>query len=484
MQKQKSIKRENSKKEKTKLKTHSGITLIALVITIIVLLILAGVALSALTGDSGILNNAESAKNKTNLANSKEQVQLAVQGALTEAYANGQRTLSRKDLKNELDNVIGAEKYELSTGNAPWTIKVGDYETEIYANGKIGSRFTKEEKEALEKNNMKVLTPEEIEALPNAENLTNNDNVKAVLTGGIVIPTGFTYVEGTKDTGVVVSMVGVNNVISEFVWVPVATPVSSTEAEGTTNKAMAINLGTEEAPQYRGLSYGFTGTTTVTSEVISGCTTTEDGHREPAKLSYDSSDKITGWEPTTYQTDYDNMIKSVIKYGGFYIGRYETSENGETVASTRGTETTRPMANKKWYELYNKQKAFSKTNSLTAVQSSMVWGSQYDAMLNWAIEGEDAAKVTVTTNAIHDNSTDGAYRPGTQTVEGKKDKINNIYDLEGNVFEWTLEAYNTGDRVLRGGNSNNSYSPCYRINYDNPTNRVAYYGSRATLYIL
>ena len=45
MQKQKSIKRENSKKEKTKLKAHSGITLIALIITIIVLLILAGVTI-------------------------------------------------------------------------------------------------------------------------------------------------------------------------------------------------------------------------------------------------------------------------------------------------------------------------------------------------------------------------------------------------------------------------------------------------------
>ena len=54
MQELKSIKRENSKKEKAKLKAHSGITLIALVITIIVLLILAGVALATLTGDSGI----------------------------------------------------------------------------------------------------------------------------------------------------------------------------------------------------------------------------------------------------------------------------------------------------------------------------------------------------------------------------------------------------------------------------------------------
>ena len=57
-------------KRKTQEKIRErGITLIALVITIIVLLILAGVAISALTGDSGILSNSEKAKENTALAN-------------------------------------------------------------------------------------------------------------------------------------------------------------------------------------------------------------------------------------------------------------------------------------------------------------------------------------------------------------------------------------------------------------------------------
>ena len=41
-----------------------GITLIALVITIIVLLILAGVSISMLTGDNGIITQAQKAKRK------------------------------------------------------------------------------------------------------------------------------------------------------------------------------------------------------------------------------------------------------------------------------------------------------------------------------------------------------------------------------------------------------------------------------------
>lgn len=60
-----------NKKHKQKIKER-GITLIALVITIIVLLILAGVTLVALTGDSGILSNAEKAKDDYKVAEEKE----------------------------------------------------------------------------------------------------------------------------------------------------------------------------------------------------------------------------------------------------------------------------------------------------------------------------------------------------------------------------------------------------------------------------
>ena len=41
------------------MRNNKGVTLVALVITIIVLLILAGVSLAMLTGDSGILTNAD-----------------------------------------------------------------------------------------------------------------------------------------------------------------------------------------------------------------------------------------------------------------------------------------------------------------------------------------------------------------------------------------------------------------------------------------
>ena len=61
---------------KTRLRKNNGITLIALVITIIVLLILAGVAISMLSGENGILNKAKEAKEKTEEGQKQEETAL------------------------------------------------------------------------------------------------------------------------------------------------------------------------------------------------------------------------------------------------------------------------------------------------------------------------------------------------------------------------------------------------------------------------
>ena len=61
-----------------------GITLIALVVTIIVLLILAGISISMLTGQNGILNRASEAKEKNEVVQLEEKVKIAVMSALTD----------------------------------------------------------------------------------------------------------------------------------------------------------------------------------------------------------------------------------------------------------------------------------------------------------------------------------------------------------------------------------------------------------------
>ncbi len=66
---------------------NKGITLIALVITIIVLLILAGVSIAMLTGDNGILNQANKAKADTARAEVVERVNMELNAQLTNAMA-------------------------------------------------------------------------------------------------------------------------------------------------------------------------------------------------------------------------------------------------------------------------------------------------------------------------------------------------------------------------------------------------------------
>ena len=64
--------------------------------------------------------------------------------------------------------------------------------------------------------------------------------------------------------------------------------------------------------------------------------------------------------------------------------------------------------------------------------------------------------------------------------------MNNIFDLGGNLIEWTLEASGGSaggvGRVVRGGSFNKDHSPSFR-SYCIPTDCKNWIGSRITLCI-
>ena len=86
---------------------NRGITLIALVITIIVLLILAGITIGAITGDNGIIQNALSAKEQTEIANEREIVEEATVRAMGK---NKRGNIVKDELQEELDKITGEGK--------------------------------------------------------------------------------------------------------------------------------------------------------------------------------------------------------------------------------------------------------------------------------------------------------------------------------------------------------------------------------------
>ena len=407
-------------KEKTR--TNKGITLIALVITIIVLLILAGVSIAMLTGDNGILTQAQNAKNRTEEAEAQERQDLEDQNALIENLANG------------------------------------------------------------------------------------NNNIKEY-HNGVPIPKGFYYVGGEKDTGLVISDAEGDDLDNskhgnQFVWVPVDDINDMAQCEtagGDCNLQLVDGVlkCTNEAHSESEKAANIVGKlwATSTGEGTFGTEnkayTQDSGLREPDLVTaYDNDTNYNNglFTLNSLKADYKAMATSVKKYGGFYIGRYETSLSTATdkVAGTSGTASSKAgvlptsannSATNRWYGLYSISKTYEVAEN--SVQSSMIWGSQYDAMLNWVKNGNSPDKDKIT-KGIGNNSGGILATTGNDTYSN--DSINNIRDLGGNLREWTLEAYDTSFRVIRGGYYYNCNSPSYRY-YNGPNGTDSDFGSRLTLYI-
>ena len=195
---------------------EKGITLIALVVTIVVLLILAGISISMLTGENGIISQAQGAKEKTEIAEEREKVELAAIGA---ASKNNYGEITEKNLEEELNQLIGKrdEDYTLIKNGNVFIVTYIDSNRSytVDSNGKvteIGERGI----------SIKLILTYE-----NKELITNElPNVKEVTSENIPIPEGFYYVGGTKDEGVVISDVAGDDLDNskqgnQFVWVPV-----------------------------------------------------------------------------------------------------------------------------------------------------------------------------------------------------------------------------------------------------------------------
>ncbi len=456
----------------------NGITLIALVITIIVLLILAGISISMLSGDNSILNQAGRARDITGEKAIEEGVQLAYLGAV----ANGMGDVTPEEFKQELIKHFGSDKISddniIQNADGTYTVTINGVETNTGGSTTPppgGSNLTDGEKTKLASNGIAELTGD---AITN-DNLKDTTKIKAVITGQVPIPVEATYEEGTVDTGVVVSIDG-----SEFVWVPVPNVIASS-APSTTGVDLASNPNTERPmailqsgsdTNYQGVLYDFSGTTS-TARSIKSVTGTS-GYREPAYLT-DSSNgdassyNTVGITQSSLQGEYNSMIASISKYGGFYVGRYELGLEGTKPVSkpASASVTTANAANSNtnsWYGLYSKCKSYSVDN----LTSTMMWGSQYDAMMNWMAK-------TGKTVGTADSS---KYNTKQTTGSKSEDVINNIFDLYGCHYEWTLEASDTAARAYSGGFYNFSYSPSYHISLF-PYNTYAYQGSRLSLYI-
>ena len=409
-----------------------GITLIALVVTVIVLLVLAGVSISMLTGQNGVLTRAAEAKTKTDEVNVQE-----------------------KERMEEYDDKI-------TQYNLPATAEGQSKGTEI----KRPPEYSKNVKAIADGNGNYFPLPEGAEYRGEGvvKKVNENDNV------GVVV-----YIKE-----------------SEFVWVPVDDavldkndenkianlPKQASEWKGKESYTpMAVKVG----ENYNGILYNFSGSSAYlkynnsANNYLGG----QSDYREPDLVtSYDGGSSDTVNMPNeNLQKQYDDMIESVVRYKGFYVARYEAGiENGNIVfknaSGENSTITTADASNtstRTWYGLYSKIKGFATAED--SVVSSMIWGSQYDAMMNWMAK-----------NGTNIESSISGYNNTTKTGSKDTDVINNIYDLYGCHWEWTLEACYSSKRAFRGGHSGIRVSPAGR-SYDGPNYALSIYSSHATLYV-
>ena len=258
---------------------------------------------------------------------------------------------------------------------------------------------------------------------------------------------------------------------NEWVWVPVDKGTLATMYEESSDEKTLCGTTGETAVKTKLYSKTITIGTDSNKKTMSRTTPGKTSYREPDLLvgsgtEYDASDtycKIILGETGTkeqlaqlFVDEYKEMIESVSKYGGFYIGRYELSEAG--VQKDKAT-----LTNTNWYNLYKKCKEL---NASDKVETRMIWGCQWDVTMNWLISS--GAKTSNEVNT--DSSSWGNYKETSVKADdgktelkasGTKEKLNtgkttftmanNIYDLAGNCFEWTQEANNTDSRACRGG---------------------------------
>ena len=198
------------------------------------------------------------------------------------------------------------------------------------------------------------------------------------------------------------------------------------------------------------------------------------------------------------EKEFNNMVASVEKYGGFYIGRYETGNiNQDTPVIQKGNTN---ISSQTWYNMYKRCKNIKGAN--TNVETGMIWGNQWDRTLMWLIETGSKTKEQIADDStswgnyynatfeyVNSSGSTATKNEGSSTRiptgSAEYTKANNIYDLAGNVRDWTMEAISTDLRVCRGG----IYSyvgddvPAGVRSYYSPAGSYDDYGCRSALYI-
>ena len=460
------------------LDNKKGITLIALVVTVVVLIILAGVSINAVLGDNGIIKKANQAASVTKEAEVKEAINRTIlEFYLTNDYETLEDFLKAKAEDGSIDSVT-------KNADGTLTVKKGEYSVTVEnkTNSSGGSNSGGE-----------TQTPEI--TIGEAKVVANSDGTGSAITAAASVYLGNTlYITFTH------SITGGTTVVDKTI--PYAVTKNGTytfNITGTVNGKNYTKNVSVTVNQFKDVyEYMQTNTKVTYSD---GDVWVPEGFR----ISTDSAENVQGgiviedkdlnqfvWVPVATIADYkrtwykgydpfssysealpEDEKTSVKRYKGFYIGRYEAGDKENTEAKTLRssndvTKTVTIKANQAPYNLVTRTQAISLAEGFATKQgykaktklvSSYAWDTTIAFMQkvnsDYGSSSEEGNYIDTTfsyTDITGAKQTKAKYSE-VLVPTGQTTPVCNIYDMGGNVYEWTTESYSnkTFPYAERGG---------------------------------
>ena len=464
------------------LRKNKGITLVALVITIVVLLILAGISIQAITS-TGLFEKTKQATQESKYANAAEKVALAVNasydetGKINDNYlkenVNKIEGLNKKvetvtyDLKIVVDGFeFTISEYGKITGekNEVATLPDNTKDTDAGTNVKVPDNWNSQNVKYIKTTDGTEVTTLETVATVYAVSDGNNNTVP--------IPNGFYYVGGNINSGIVISDDERDK--NKFAG-QADVPAGAIYNENGTVKTE--NLSSEEQAQ------------TLFGNQFVWIPCTVDNYKK-CNVWNGTTQTGTTLQNASWEKETDvSEIKDIQKYGGFYIGRYEAGTSnltsskidfskGYSISSwldtnfraefiTSGKITCKAGEIPYYHSDYTTAQKMSKAmySNNKFVQSGLVTGTMWDVTLNYFKSNDSSLNLTNFALGNYNNAkltnckgryiqvnsstgstsdivlnSDGARHYGIMTTASSENtKKNNIYDMAGNLWEWTEE---------------------------------------------
>lgn len=417
---------------------NKGVTLIALAVTIVVMLILAGVTISVLNGENGIVKQAQKAKEESKIKELKEKVRIDIAGKRVENI-NGELRVSV--LKEILDKYFD---------NVP-------VETQITSETKLKA------KEEYGKYEMKISDIDVGEITYE----TSYTIFKDVNGEQVPIPEGYIVSENSDENIVNKGLVISDSRGNEYVWI-------SCTVDSSSNKL-----------QYKRTEWGVEKDGTDNSRAIKDELTLKD-----IDVTYSKTDTDNGINEEISKeivAQINAEKESIKKYGGYYIGRYEVGKDNKTAVIKAEQE---PYVNIKWSKAYELAKGIGGGEGATTyLCSSYSWDTAINFIQNTT--GKNYATSIIGFNGnwksqeVKDSS--GKVIKPVNTAQrlntGLTTALCNIYDMGGNVGEFTTELNpGTSETVVLRGADYSVVPAGYRWD-NNSGGASSAYGFRATLFL-